>query len=270
MFQKTKISGSRNTTVSGYADTAKISTEKISGLIDFRKRRTEEFLKNGSSTVAYLDGNYFVKCNPARSFTDSLRKLFCRSRAENSRVMAEKLIELGIPTPEVLCAVREKRHCLVVCDCLVTSALPKENIVFLHRLRKFEFDRQNRIIEEIAKIIFLLNKNNICHGDASLRNFYLDNITGKVGTIDLDGCRKINPLLKKRSLIREAARVISSCMISANDLSEEKYRTVSQIFINICPSDALPEKHLKKMTEKFISKTRKKLLEDSEKWTSKQ
>ena len=258
MLQKTTVTSCRNSILSGYADTDRFPPKKIGVLPCDMQREPEKLLKNGSSTIAFVDENFFIKCNPVRSRFDALRKLFRKSRAENSRVMSQKLFDLGIPTPQVVCAVRERQGHKIVCDYLVTDVLPEETTVFLSRLRFFELEKQAEIITKIASILKLLNQNGICHGDASLRNFYLDTTSNKVGVIDLDGCKTIAYWQRKNILIKETARVISSFMICSKNPSSENYQFALQIFENVYGKDVLPEQILQKRVDKFIRKTTKK------------
>jgi tRNA A-37 threonylcarbamoyl transferase component Bud32 len=170
--------------------------------------------------------------------------------------MAEKLLSLDIPTPRAICAIRERRGLFVICDYLATVALPEKSTVFLNRIIDFDRSEQSCLLTEIARLLLRLNRNHICHGDASLRNFFFDKEQKRVGTIDLDGCKMLFPLQKKRSLICEAARAISSFMLCTQDVSEDNYKFASQIFSGVCGKDLLPEKELKRATDIFLKKTR--------------
>ena len=258
MLKKITVISTQNTLLTGYADSEKMPAPKTAALSGAWKNADGKLLKNGSSTVAYLDGNIFIKCNPVRTLTDSLRKNFRRSRAENTRIMAEKFASIGIATPKVLCSVRERRGIFVLCDYLITEALMPENTVFLNWINLLGQQERINAFSGTVKIIKKLHDNNICHGDANLRNFYLDKSTGSVGTIDLDGCRRIFPLLKKRVFVREAARMISSWMIMSGDESCENYEKISKLFISIYGKNKLPEKLLKSKTFEFLHKTRRK------------
>ena len=258
MLKKITVISTQNTLLTGYADSERISGGKAAALSGTWKAPAGKLLKNGSSTVAYLDGDVFVKCNPARTLQDSLRKNFRRTRAENTRIMAEKLTSIGIATPKVLCSVRERRGIFVLCDYLITEALTPENTLFLNRIN--QLDQQERInaFSETVKLIKKLHDNNICHGDANLRNFYLDKSTNSIGTIDLDGCRNITTLQKKRVFVREAARVISSWMILTENESSENYENISKLFVSIYGKNKLPENSLRSKTFEFLRKTRRK------------
>ncbi len=258
MLEKTTVFSNQNSVLSGYADRDKISGKKVAALSGTWKHPAGQLLKNGSSTVAYLDGDVFVKCNPARTLPDSLRKNFRKSRAENNRIMAEELASIGISTPKVLCAVRERRGVFVICDYLVTEILEPENTLYLHRINQLDPQERLDAFSGIVKMLKTLHLNNICHGDASLRNFYLNKSSGTIGTIDLDGCKKIFAPLKKRVFVREAARVISSWMIHSNKESSEEYEYLSKLFVSIYGKNKLPEKLLKSKTEEFLRKTRRK------------
>ena len=133
---------------------------------------------------------------------------------------------------------------------------PEENTVFLQRINLLPQDLRTTALNGIIKLLAKLHANNIMHGDASLRNFYLDKTDNSIGTIDLDGCKRIFPLLKKRTVIREAARVASSWMICS--YNDEEYDLVSRTLFDICGTGILKPEKLKKITAVYLKKTRRK------------
>ena len=164
----------------------------------------------------------FVKCSPSRYFNRALSRLFRISRPMRSLKMAKLLSKHHISTPEVFCAVREKRFILPICDYLVTENLNTDSVVFGNKCNEAQL---NRLFSLGCALLKKMHDANICHGDASLRNFYLftdEKKSAGIGVIDLDGCRTVPFLTKKRLFIKEDARFISSYILTSKASDSEK------------------------------------------------
>ncbi|MBQ7207700.1 MAG: phosphotransferase [Lentisphaeria bacterium] len=159
--------------------------------------------KCGNTVQAWIAGPRFVKRIRHRNICKAFRHLFEPPRPMIALRAAKRLAELGIPTPQVLAALRRSRHGLPQYDYLVTEALPA-SAVFADKLPLTE-----ALAEKLTALLARLHGAGIEHGDASLRNFYRDE-TGTFGVIDLDACRVGPAPLPRRRRIRELARLASS------------------------------------------------------------
>ncbi len=260
MLKDIKLRTLKNTLIRGKCDLSHFSESQIINLSGSWMDPPGKLCKKGSSTVAYICGGVFVKCSPARKSTKALRRIFQTPRSKRSMIMAEKLNQLGIATPQVFCAVRETKYLLPVCDYLATSVLD-ENVTFCDKLPRREWENA---FQCITSLLGNIHSADIVHGDASMRNFYLfrngsENLTG---TIDLDGCRRVPFFLRKKLFSRDNARFISSFIIcSGEQETPENIRNLCSRFIglyrNINSKHKIDPVRLEKDTLRFLQSTRR-------------
>ncbi|MBO7154081.1 MAG: hypothetical protein J6W67_09790 [Lentisphaeria bacterium] len=261
MFSKIDIKNQSGSRMRGYADISAINAETVSALSGCWQNPPGTICKQGSSTVAFIDGDVFVKCSPAGTGIKRLRRLFQKPRPFLALEMNKVLKELDIPTPEIICAVREFRCGLPVCDYLVTEVLDPQTTCSANcYVMTSEADRST-LLAEGAKILGALHERNIIHGDASTKNFYMIRENGKssVGVIDFDSstrASRFSYLFRK-----ETARFISSFLMGCGRESDEDITQTSRIFFEnynaVCSKKYRPEA-LKKYITDFFASTRRK------------
>ena len=227
MFKSVKLQTSSCSTLRGVFEEEMISEERIAELSGSWMNPPGTVCKRGSSTVAYIVDNMFVKCSPAGAFLRAVRKAFTVSRSMRSLKMSVALNAIGIPTPKVYCAVRESNFLLPVCDYLVTEKTDDRIITFGNNCPT---EKWEQFFSSVCRLLNKMHCANICHGDASVRNFYIiDKKDGNfdIGVIDLDACKKVFLPFRRNTFIKEDARFISSFIISA-ELAETT-ESVSEI-----------------------------------------
>lgn len=176
-------------------------------------------LKTGSKITSAVSGNIFIKCYFYHGLFSRVRHLFRLSRAESSFHSALAILNTGVPTPEPLGYLREKRGLLPCRELLFTKALPAETLF----MNAFIRQTPEEAIEKLAECMAVLHENGIEHGDMSLRNFYLAS-SGQAGVIDLDGCRIFPKALSFSTRELEMARVISSAAKLTDLFSLSEFR----------------------------------------------
>lgn len=159
--------------------------------------------KQGSTVQAGADGTYFVKRYTCRTFWDSFRHLFKRSRPEHCLAAALKLKQAGLDTPEVFAVLRRKKGFLPAFDYLITEDISKD-CVFSNKM-----PLTRELISDLCRLLADLHGAGVRHGDVNLRNLYRKN-SGVWGVIDLDGCRISSRPVGKQARRRELARLASS------------------------------------------------------------
>ena len=159
--------------------------------------------KRGNTVQAWIIGPWFVKRICHGNVLRAFRHLFEPPRPMIALRAAERLAEIGVPTPSAAAALRRYRHALPQYDYLITRALPP-SAVFADKL-----PLTKELAERLTALLAKLHDGGIEHGDASLRNFYCDEAE-TLGVIDLDACRMKNGPLSRRRRTRELARLASS------------------------------------------------------------
>ena len=264
MFEKIKLHLADKRVMIGSADLALISLDEISELSESWKNPKGKLCKAGSSTVAYIFDGKFIKCSPAGKIKRALRKIFQMPRPVRTMIMAEKLKSLNIPTPEVYCAVREKRLFLPICDYLVTENLDTQKISFAHEYLYSAPAKRDEMFYACAMLLKKMHSSNIIHGDASMRNFYISENDGEIqaGVIDLDACRKVSNFAAQRAFIKEEARFLSSFIITCK-LSEEPEqvadfcRQYTEEYKQDFQNSADSHKALLNLTLRYLERTRR-------------
>ena len=179
--------------------------------------------------------------------------------------MAEELKNLNIPTPQVFCAVREKRFGIPVCDYLVTGILDPAKFSFIDKCGDLQQHKRTAIFNACALLLQKMHQNRICHGDASLRNFYYspNDSVPSPGVIDLDACRKIPLWAGNSSFIKEDARFISSFIICAKlNEAPEMVDEICRYFLSVCQNSNHTKRSavlrvLIKETRRYLVRTRR-------------
>lgn len=175
-----------------------------------------KILKNSPTTtasLAELDGKpVFLKRTNNKNWLFTLRYLFRSARAFRSAVAAEKLAQLGIPTPPVI-AVGERRCGLVLkSGYLITGSEP--GICGMDRAifdSEKPVEKMSRFLDEAAEMIALLHRNNVVHGDLKLINFY-QNSRGEPGIWDLDSVKVYRNGVPCSEVEKELTRLLASCV----------------------------------------------------------
>lgn len=139
--------------------------------------------KQRSYGRAVRGGGVFLKEYVYTSWFRRLRRSFSTPRPFIALAAARRLEELGIPTPEVLAAVRTRRKGEIR-DLLVTRELDGE-VCYGDSLVKCLADA-GMLIKELTPVVAKMHRGDLRHGDLSLRNWYRDRY-GAWGLIDLDG-----------------------------------------------------------------------------------
>lgn len=264
MFEKIKLQLSEKSVISGYAIPTQISKKEIADLSGSWKTPPGTLCKAGSSTVAYICNDKFFKCSPAGKLKRALRKMFQIPRPIRSMRMADKLKSIGVSTPQVFCAVREKHCGIPVCDYLVTELLDTSKVFFADKCRNFSFETQQQLFYSCAKLLKKMHLNHICHGDASLRNFYFyDQLCNtEPGVIDLDGCGTVFFLTEKKVFLKEDARFISSFIICCGRSEEpSQVEELCRFYIENFKTESPDQKYifrtLVKLTMRYLVRTRR-------------
>ena len=261
MYESVKLRTKCGNIICGLADFERFSADRIVSLSGVWENPAGTLCKAGSSTVAFTVDDLFVKCSPARNFKRALSRCFRISRAMRNLKMSAVLLEMGIPTPRVLCAVREKRHFLPVCDFLVTEKLSADAVTFGNACAPTQ--REEFFFLGCA-LLKKMHDARICHGDASVRNFYIgkENGSAVLGVIDLDACRIVPPFAGKRVFVKEDARFISSFIITTG--AQETFDAVNDICLRFLQlhgtsADTAEEylQNLLKYTFIYLKKTRR-------------
>jgi len=177
-------------------------------------------IKRRPKTRIFANRGMFFKFNLHPTLWRIFRQGFRMPRPYRSLAAALRLEELGVPTPEVLMAVRKRRFLnFPVCDLLITRELPADRI-FLDTLfsDRTTGKEVSELVKKLVPFLKTLHEGGFEHGDLNLRNIYcLLGASGELlhfGLIDLDGsCLYPEPLPESRRR-REGARVVSSLMKS--------------------------------------------------------
>ena len=261
MLKDIKTVTPTGSTMRGYADFSRISPGEIAALSGKWQNPTGTVCKRGSSTVAFIDSRFFVKCSPAGRGFRRTRRLFQIPRPLNALWMNRILNALEIPTPEIFCAVRESRNGLPVCDYLVTEILdPASSCTANCYVMTDDQDRQT-LFKSAAEILGKLHHSNIIHGDASTKNFYLTKSSKgtSVGMIDFDSCTKI--LIYRAAFRKEIARFISSYLMGCGNESDSDIEISCTEFLDIY-SKFCSKKHsvsiLSRDIKRFFASTSRK------------
>ena len=194
--------------------------------------------KQGNKVQAGADGTYFVKRYTHKTFWDSFRHLFKRSRPEHCLTAALKLKNAGLDTPEVFAVLRKKEGFLPKFDYLITEDISKD-CVFADRM-----PLSRELVSNLCRLLADLHRAGVIHGDVNLRNLYRKS-SGIWGVIDLDGCRLSSRPVGIRERRNELARLASSFIRltpyygTAEDLSEdipgvfaEEYKKFTEISVD--------------------------------------
>ena len=153
----------------------------------------------------------FLKEYVYHSPWDKFRQRFKTPRPFVSLAAAQRLAELGIPTPRVLAAARGVAPDGDLHDLLVTEELPPETVFGDRRAAELG-DERATLARELVPVVFRLHENGFLHGDLSLRNWYRSP-EGRWGLIDLDGAAVGGAGKDRRT--DELARLTSSCFVAA-------------------------------------------------------
>ena len=178
-------------------------------------------VKDRPKTLAAVSGKFFIKILRHHTLWRALRYNFRRPRPLRTLAGALRLASLGVATPKVLAALRQRRGALVRRDILVTAALP-DDTVFLDRfVRESAPGAVQTAAEAAVALLAKIHGGGFEHGDLSLRNFFIASAAApmRLGLIDLDGCRLGRCPTAKGRRRRELARLASSF------LREERAKT---------------------------------------------
>ena len=159
--------------------------------------------KQGNKVQAGADGTYFVKRYTHKTFWDSFRHLFKRSRPEHCLTAALKLKNAGLDTPAVFAVLRRKNGFLPEFDYLITEDISKD-CVFADKM-----PLSRELISNLCRLLGDLHRAGVIHGDVNLRNLYRKS-SGIWGVIDLDGCCLSSRPIGIRGRKNELARLASS------------------------------------------------------------
>ena len=170
--------------------------------------------KRGNTVQAAVNGRCFVKRINLRPRWAAFRHYFKRSRPELSLLAAEKLKKIGVETPQVLAVFRQYKNFMPRFDCLITEDIGA-NVVFADKLPPTE-----QLAVELCALLVNMHNHGIEHGDVNLRNLYRCKNTGKMGVIDLDGCRLSSRPVSPARRARELARLASAFIKRRNNTAE--------------------------------------------------
>ena len=156
--------------------------------------------KQRSYGRAVRGNGVFLKEYIYTSWFRRLRRTLSEPRPFSALAAAQRLKELGIPTPEVLAAVRTRRKGEIR-DLLVTRELADE-VCYGDNLAKCLTDA-GMLINGLTPVVAKMHLGGLRHGDLSLRNWYRDQ-HGKWGLIDLDGAAvgPVSAFRRRRELSR--------------------------------------------------------------------
>ena len=198
----------------------------------------------------------FCKEYRIRGWWKLLRYRFREPRPYRALAAALRMREAGIPTAEVLLALRGSAHDGLRRDWLVTEELPES--LFADRiLRKGGVDEAARFIAEAAPAVVAMHHAGIEHGDLNLRNLYRA-AEGLWGVIDLDGANFFGHPLSVKRRARETARIATSIWMSFSpDLRRaappaEILEIVASGYEK-CAGIALPRRSLTDFARRFLA-----------------
>lgn len=175
-----------------------------------------KILKNSPTTTAALvecaGQNLFFKRTNNKNWKFTLRYLFRSARAFRSAAAAEKLLQLGIPTPPVIAAGERRRGLILKCGYLVTGSEPgicgmDQAIMASSKPLETMAD----FLEKAAGMMAQLHRNNVLHGDLKLCNFYRSG-NGEPGIWDLDSVKVFRKKIPIRKIETEITRLLASCV----------------------------------------------------------
>ena len=175
-----------------------------------------KILKNSPTTTAALvecaGQNLFFKRTNNKNWKFTLRYLFRSARAFRSAAAAEKLLQLGIPTPPVIAAGERRRGLILKCGYLVTESEP--GICGMdHAIMASSkpLETMADFLEKAAGMMAQLHRNNVLHGDLKLCNFYRAG-NGEPGIWDLDSMKVFRKKIPIRKIETEITRLLASCV----------------------------------------------------------
>ncbi len=175
-----------------------------------------KILKNSPTTTAALvecaGQNLFFKRTNNKNWKFTLRYLFRSARAFRSAAAAEKLLQLGIPTPPVIAAGERRRGLILKCGYLVTGSEP--GICGMdHAIMASSnpLETMADFLEKAAGMMVQLHRNNVLHGDLKLCNFYRSG-NGEPGIWDLDSVKVFRKKIPIRKIEIEITRLLASCV----------------------------------------------------------
>ena len=175
-----------------------------------------EILKNSPTTTAALVGhagqNLFLKRTNNKNWKFTLRYLFRSARAFRAAVAAEKLAQLGIPTPPVIAAGECRRGLILKCGYLITGTEPGicgMNHAIMKAVSPME--TMTVFLAKAADMMVLLHRNNVLHGDLKLCNFYCS-ANGEPGIWDLDSMKVYRKQIPVRKIETEISLLLASCI----------------------------------------------------------
>jgi hypothetical protein len=112
-----------------------------------------------------------------------------RSRARWSWLNGRKLLKAGVPTPQPLACVEERRHgVLHLRSYLLTEFVPGRSLLDLVHSRTLSHEQLADLAKQFTRIWQSLGQLRAGHGDMKATNFIVDP-HGKLWLIDLDGLR---------------------------------------------------------------------------------
>ena len=168
--------------------------------------------KSRSRGRAVCGNGVFLKEYVYTSPWDRFRMRFKTPRPFVSLAAAQRLAELGIPTPRVLAAARGIAPDGAVHDLTVTAELPPD-VRFGDKIAAELGDGRAVLARELAPAVSRMHAGGVVHGDLSMRNWYrLPD--GAWGLIDLDGAT-VGKVVSERARTDELARLASSCFVCA-------------------------------------------------------
>jgi len=174
----------------------------------------------------------FLKEYVYRSLVERLRRRFLSPRPFVALSAAERLAELGVPTPRVLAAVRGVSPDGAIHDILATCELDYGGGVIpgdaFWSGRGAE--SADEIVREFVPTVCRLHDRGFFHGDLSLRNWYRT-ADGSWGLIDLDGTVLFERTMPKSRRTRELARLASSWFLAAGGDDRRTLRRTAEKFL---------------------------------------
>jgi len=216
-----------------------------------------ELCKQRSYGRAVRGNGVFLKEYIYTSWFRRLRRSLSAPRPFIALEAARRMRELGVPTPEVLAAVRTRRRGEIR-DLLVTRELA-DDVCYGDKLVRC-LTGAELLIGELTPVVAKMHRGGVRHGDLSLRNWYRDG-SGAWGLIDLDGASvgPVSAFWRRRELARLVGDAF--CGLRKDGGTAEELEELTGRFLGAyvaAGGEAIERKWLFARTLKLVNRYRRK------------
>jgi tRNA A-37 threonylcarbamoyl transferase component Bud32 len=170
-------------------------------------------------TVVSIGGrNFFFKRYNCLGGGYRLKNIFRNSRALKSWRAGWKFLDMGLPTPRPI-ACLEERHFRFLGRSYLLLEFLEDSRCLLDLWGDLPDNQRSQLLSLIGTNIGNMHRQGVLHGDLNWRNFLVSSAGEKreVFLVDLDGCRFLKSLSRKRA-IRDLAHFLRD--LNRNGASE--------------------------------------------------